>query len=93
MCQVLQREKQLRTASRNAVYSEILEKHLHHAHETTEADPSERIHRAQSVSNTSAFHLSNDAGSLTLNVSLSRVQKSCGRSPLALQVKTIPRAH
>ncbi|CAN8002773.1 unnamed protein product [Ixodes pacificus] len=43
------RQKQLRTASKNAVYSEILEKHLHHAHKSTKAGPSDRIHRAQSV--------------------------------------------
>ncbi|CAN7975588.1 unnamed protein product, partial [Ixodes persulcatus] len=43
------RQKQLRTASKNAVYSEILEKHLHQAHKSTKAGPSERTHRAQSV--------------------------------------------
>ncbi|XP_042145014.1 uncharacterized protein LOC121835119 [Ixodes scapularis] len=46
---VSQRQKQLRTTSKNAVYSEILEKHLHHAHKSTKAGPSDRIHRAQSV--------------------------------------------
>ncbi|CAN7947975.1 unnamed protein product, partial [Ixodes hexagonus] len=47
---VSQRQKQLRTASKNAVYSEILEKHLNHAHKSTKAGPSDIIHRAQSVS-------------------------------------------